>query len=432
MKIELSRHDLPSSEYLKRHRWQVVAMLWLVCFFNYADRQAIFSVFPLLRRELKLSQVQLGLLGSAFAWVYGLSGPLAGILVDRMRRKVAILGGFQFWSIICAASALSRTFGQLLFFRAAEGLGESLYYPASTSLISDYHSPKTRSKALGILVTSVYAGTVGGGFWAGAMAEKYGWRFSFEVLGILGCILGVALIGLLKEVPRGSAEPEIPNLPPKPFRQEISKILRTPTALTLMLVFICANFVALVLLTWMPTYLYGRFHLSLAQAALTATLYPQAGSMCGAFFGGYLADKLSQKTAKGRLITQAIGVLAGVPFVITCGLSTSLPLTIAALICWGFLKGMYDANIFASIYDVVRPAARGTTSGLMNCTGWMIGGGTAPLVIGFLSRFIGLGHSIACSAVAYLVAGALLLLGMKRFLPRDLEASQTPEVLHPI
>ncbi len=265
------------------------------------------------------------------------------------------------------------------------------------------------------------------GFWAGAMAEKYGWRFSFKVLGVLGCILGVALIGLLKEVPRGSAEPDIPNLPPKPFRQEISKILRTPTALTLMLVFICANFVALVLLTWMPAYLYGRFHLSLAQAALTATLYPQAGSMCGAFFGGFLADKLSQKTAKGRLITQAIGVLAGVPFVVICGLSASLSLTIAALICWGFLKGMYDANIFASIYDVVRPAARGTTSGLMNCTGWMIGGGTAPLVVGFLSRYIGLGHSIALSGVAYLIAGALLVLGM-RFLSHDLEALRSPEI----
>lgn len=398
----------------------VVGMLWLICFFNYADRQAIFSVFPLLQHEFNLTQVQLGLLGSAFAWIYGLSGPVAGVVVDRIRRKTAILGGLQFWSIICAASALSRTFGQLLFFRAAEGLGEAIYYPASSSLISDYHGSKTRSRALGVLVTSVYAGTVAGGFWAGAMAERHGWRFSFAVLGALGCVLGLVLIGVLREIPRGSADPAMVDDTARPVRQEILAILRTPTALTLMLVFICANFVAMILLTWMPSYLYGRFHLSLAQAALMATLYPQAGSMCGAFFGGYLADKLCRITARGRMITQAIGVLAGIPFVIICGLSTSLPLTIAALICWGFLKGMYDANIFASVFDVVRPAARGTTSGLMNCTGWMIGGGTAPIVIGVLSRYLGLGHSIALSAVAYLLAGALLLLGMKRFLPADL------------
>ena len=182
----------------KRYSWAVVGMLWLICFFNYADRQAIFSVFPLLQREFSLSQVQLGLLGSAFAWIYGLSGPVAGVVVDRIRRKTAILGGLQFWSIICGASALSRTFGKLLFFRAAEGLGEAVYYPASTSLISDYHGSKTRSKALGILVTSVYAGTVGGGFWAGAMAERHSWRFSFEILGALGCLLGLVLVGVLK------------------------------------------------------------------------------------------------------------------------------------------------------------------------------------------------------------------------------------------
>lgn len=404
----------------KRYSWMVVGMLWLICFFNYADRQAIFSVFPLLQREFSLSRVQLGLLGSAFAWIYGLSGPVAGVAVDRMRRKTAILGGLQFWSIICAACALSRSFGQLLFFRAAEGMGEAIYYPASTSLISDYHGSRTRSRALGILVTSVYAGTVGGGLWAGAMAERHGWRSSFEVLGALGCLLGLVLIGVLREIPRGSADPAMVDGAARPFRQEILVILRTPTALTLMLVFICANFVALVLLSWMPAYLYERFHLTLAQAALTATLYPQAGSMCGAFFGGYLADKLSQKTARGRMITQAIGVFAGVPFVIICGLSTSLRLTIASLICWGFLKGMYDANIFASIFDVVRPAARGTTSGLMNCTGWMIGGGAAPIAVGLLSRHLGLGPSIALSAVAYLVAGALLLFGMTRFLPGDL------------
>src|SRR5690242_14904099 len=111
-----------------RYRWLVVGMLWSICFFNYADRQAIFSVFPLLRREMHLSTVQLGLLGSSFAWIYGLAGPIAGVAVDRFRRKTAILGGLEFWSIICAAAALTTSFGQLLALRMAEGLGEAVYY----------------------------------------------------------------------------------------------------------------------------------------------------------------------------------------------------------------------------------------------------------------------------------------------------------------
>jgi len=115
-----------------RYRWIVVAMLWSICFFNYADRQAVFSVFPLLEREMHLSPVEPGRLGSAFAWVYGLGAPLAGWIADRVRRKTAILGGLHAWSIICMAAALSRNIRHLLLLRAAEGSGETFYYPASS------------------------------------------------------------------------------------------------------------------------------------------------------------------------------------------------------------------------------------------------------------------------------------------------------------
>src|SRR5262249_15414617 len=137
------------------YKWVVVGMLWWISFFNYADRQAIFSVFPLLRHEMTLSKVELGLLGSSFAWVYGLGAPFAGMVIDRVRRKTAILGGLHVWSGICVATAFSRTFGHLLFFRAAEGLGETFYYPASMSMISVFQARPPRSGALGTPQTSV-------------------------------------------------------------------------------------------------------------------------------------------------------------------------------------------------------------------------------------------------------------------------------------
>src|SRR5829696_4466817 len=115
----LSVRDVKST-----YKWSVIAMLWLISFFNYADRQAIFSVFPLIEREMNLTPVQLGVLGSAFAWVYGLAAPLAGMIVDRVKRKTAIIGGLHTWSVICMATALSTNFRHLVFWRAAEGLGE--------------------------------------------------------------------------------------------------------------------------------------------------------------------------------------------------------------------------------------------------------------------------------------------------------------------
>ena len=79
--------------------------------------------------------------------VYALSAPLAGFVVDRMSRRFLIVVGLAFWSLVCAATALARTFNQLLLFRAAEGLGETFYFPASMSLLADYHGPRTRSRA---------------------------------------------------------------------------------------------------------------------------------------------------------------------------------------------------------------------------------------------------------------------------------------------
>src|SRR4026209_756919 len=111
-----------------RYKWAVVLMLWTICFCNYADRQAIFSVFPLLEREMHLTPVQLGLLGSSFAWVYGLGATFAGMIIDRVSRKTASLGGLEAWSLICVATMTSSNFRHLFFWRAAEELGGTFYY----------------------------------------------------------------------------------------------------------------------------------------------------------------------------------------------------------------------------------------------------------------------------------------------------------------
>jgi MFS family permease len=396
-----------------RYKWYVVAMLWWIAFFNYADRQAIASVFPLLEKEFGLTLVERGLLGSAFAWVYGLAAPVAGNIVDRVTRKAAILGGLHIWSIICAATAFSRNFRHLMFFRAAEGLGETFYFPASMSLVSDYHGPRTRSRAIGFHQTSVYMGTIGGGFFAGLIGQHYGWRWSFVVFGGLGILLGIALHKLLIEPRRGASDQIEVTAGHMPLGEFLRLVLASPAALLLMGAFLCANFVALVLLIWMPTYLYDKFHLSLAMSGLAGTLFVQLASMAGSPIGGWMADSLRARTPGGRMLVQAGGLLAGAPFVVLCGLTQSVLWLMVALTLWGFFKGLYDANIFASMFDVVRPEARGTAAGFMNLVGWLGGGGTAPIIIGWIAQRASLGTAIAISAGVYVVGGLLLVIAAR-------------------
>jgi MFS family permease len=408
------------------YRWYVVGMLWSIAFLNYADRQAIFSLFPLLEKEMHLDAVQLGLLGSSFAWVYGLCAPFAGNFVDRIQRKSAVLWGLQVWSVICSLTAVSRNFSHLLFFRAAEGLGETMYFPASMSMVSDYHGRRTRSRAIGIHQTSVYMGTIAGGFFAGLIGQFYGWRLSFVVFGSAGILLGVVLNRFLYEPKRGAADLADAGVETTgelrrhlPLGEFLRVIWGTPSVLLLMAAFMCDNFVGMVLLSWMPKFLYDKFSLSLAMSGLTATIFVQLASMAGSPVGGWMADVMRRTKPGGRMMVQAIGVSCGAPFVVLCGQTTSLPVLMMALTAWGFFKGLYDANIFASVFDVIRPEARGTAVGFMNMIGWLVGAGTAPLVIGILAKRASLSFAISVAAVAYI--GAAVLLSTAAFVtaPRD-------------
>src|SRR5260221_10338605 len=139
------------------YKWWVVLMLWFVCFFNYADRQSITALFPLLQKEFGFDDVQLGWIVPAFAWVYaGFSLP-AGLLVDRVSRKHVILAACIVWSAFTLGTAFCGGFFGVIFFRALTGLGGTFFFPASLSLLGDYHNRKTPARALFLAQSAVFA-----------------------------------------------------------------------------------------------------------------------------------------------------------------------------------------------------------------------------------------------------------------------------------
>lgn len=400
-----------------RYKWLVVAMLWLVCFFNYADRQTIFALFPLIKQQLHLSDLQLGIVGSSFMWVYAVFGPFAGGLCDRFSRRSIILGALIFWSLITAATACTHNYTQLVLCRALGGLGEAFYFPAAMSLMSDYHGAPTRSRAMSLHQSSVYAGSIAGGAVSGLLGQYYGWRSSFIAFGAAGIALGLLLLALLKEPVRGMSEdPEKDAVIPahshdgKNLIAGFREVFQNRMVLLLVLVFIGANFVAVVFLTWMPTFLYQKFHMSLSMAGLNSTVYLQIASILGVLSGGLLADALAKRMKGGRLLAQSFGPLCGVPFLFLTGWTKSVPILLLAMTGFGYFKGIYDANIFAGLYDVVPVARRGVAAGILNSLGWL-GGGFAPVVIAIAATRYGMSTCISATSGIYLSIGLALLCG---------------------
>jgi MFS family permease len=404
------------------YKWQIVGMLWLVCCFNYADRQSIFSVFPKLKEEYGLDAVQLGLIGSAFMWLYAFVAPLAGFIGDRVARKHLILGGCLFWSAVTALTGFCAKFWQFVTVRALTGLGETFYFPASLSLISDYHGRRTRSRALALHQSGVYVGTILGG-WLGAwFAERHGWRTGFYFFGAAGVVLALILFRFLREPARGAADASADQTAPAPVpaaapsvREVLQIILSKPTAWLLMIVFLGANFVATIFLTWTPTFLVEKFDFKLIAAGLSGSVFIHLASAVSAPCGGWMADGLARKFVGGRMMVQAAGLFGGAAFVALVGLTENVATLLLAMTLFGLCKGLYDSNIWASLYDVIEPRARSTVTGVVNAVGWG-GGALGPMFVGIATKYgrhasavANMSEAIACGAVIYVLGGLLLL-----------------------
>lgn len=395
------------------YRWVVVGLLWLVCFCNYADRQSIFSVFSLLKTEFALSDLQLGVVAACFMWMYAIFGPIAGWITDRVSRSWLIVVALSFWSVVTGATALAHSYPMLVALRALGGLGEAFYFPAAMSLIGSYHGASTRSRAMSLHQTSVYAGSIAGGALSAYVAAKSGWRVSFGIFGGAGVLLALVLLALLRDPDVATwSEPYSGPVAPVDEREaglleNLKAVFGNESVVELIAVFMGANFVAVIFLTWLPTFLLRKFHMDLASAGLNGTAYLQVASVVGVLAGGFLADRASRRWRGGRQLVQAIGLLGGVPFLFLTGWSLAMRGVVLGMIGFGLFKGLYDANIFASLYDFVKPERRGFAAGLMNSLGWL-GGGVAPIAVAAAATHFSLGVCLSATSAIYLVLASCL------------------------
>lgn len=357
----------------KYYPWIVVGLLWVVALLNYMDRQILSTMRPTMQVDIVelQSATVFGQLMAIFLWIYGLMSPVSGILADRLNRKWLIVGSLFVWSLVTSLMGFATTYPELMILRGIMGISEAIYIPAGLSLISDFHSDKSRSLAIGIHMTGLYTGQALGGFGA-TLASSYSWHSTFKLFGLIGVLYALILMFFLSEAPARTKSLHEKEKPVNSFKA-IGMLLSNISFWVILFYFAIPSLPGWATKNWLPTLFSDNLHIPMSQAGPLSTVTIAVSSFLGVIFGGLLSDRWIQKNVKGRIYTSAIGLLLTIPAMFLIGYGQHIFHVVGAGLMFGFGFGMFDANNMPILCQFVPSKFRATAYGIMNMLGVMAG-----------------------------------------------------------
>ncbi len=371
---------------------------------NYLDRFLAVAVGPIIKSEFHLRDQDIGTLASAFLLVYTLAAVPAGLLADRVSRARIVAVGLALWSIASAASAFAGGFRGLFASRAAVGVGEASYYPAGTAMLSAYFPLKLRARVMsrwgaGQLLGMALAFALSAAF-VHHFGASVGWRAAFLIAGPPGLVLA-ALMWWTADGPTAPA----PGVPVRSSHETASDQhggpTRTPSSLDRIVAVLHIRTVWLVIVlqalffvvatpsvTFLPIYLRsarGPFQVSAIHAALLSGAMIVVGGTCGVLLGGYLADRLSFRSAGSRVLVAGLGAAIGLPCFAVMLLCRSLPLFVIVGSLAVIALNLQAGPLTAAVQDATPAALRATAVAMTLVCSHLLGDVWSPRVVGVIS-----------------------------------------------
>ncbi|MGO8927667.1 MAG: MFS transporter [Limisphaerales bacterium] len=388
------------------YAWAVVALLWPVVVLNYLDRQMLSTMGLSIKTDIVELQSarNFGWLMAIFLWVYAFCSPVGGAIADRLNRKWLIVASLGVWSSVTLLMGQAVNFHQLFALRAIMGVSEALYMPAALALIADYHRGPTRSLAVGAHLSGVYMGQALGGI-GGWVAQEVSWRAAFAGCGAIGVAYALVLMIFLRDTDRGAPE-EVAS----PSVTGAAAGVNWRGFVILALCFSLPSLSGWAVKNWLPTLLQDRFGMTQAPSGLWATITHAGAAFCGVIFGGWLADRWAQRTARGRTYLSAVGLALLVPGILLIGLAPGFALAISGSLLFGFGFGMFDANNMPILCQLAPARFRATGYGLLNFFGIASGACLTPLLGHLKDSGMALADSFAYCSVPALLAAVLMFL----------------------
>ena len=374
--------DLPNVS--NKHRWAIVGLLFTASLINYLDRAAISFALPLISRDFHLTPETKGLLLSSFFWSYALMQIPIGWCADRLNLLWLYAGAFALWSLAQGLTGLAGSLAVLIGFRILLGVGESIYLPGGTKIVSLLFERKDRGLPSGLFDFGTRTGLVLEGILVPWLLVRYGWRNTFLLLGFAALVWMVPwfLVFPRRMEAANKAVVSRPSRLPSPIRW--STFLNR-NLLGICLGFFCFDYYWYVLVTWLPDYLVTIRHLSIVQAGFYASL---------AFFtfgvaepiGGWVADNLIRRGWDETRVRK--GIVTGAFFMglsLIAAMRTSDTRMAIGLLIGASLVGLSTGNLLAILQSCAPLEKVGIWTGAENFAG-NLAGIIAPLAVGLLIR----------------------------------------------
>jgi len=390
--------------------WRVLFLLFLANLFNFFDRTIPAIIIEPIRMEWHLSDFQLGIIGTAFTLVYAIAGLPLGRMADNGSRRKIMGWGLTVWSGLTAINGLAGSFWTFLLVRMGVGIGEASYAPAANSLIGDLFPAHRRARAMGIFMLGLPLGLLLAFFTIGAMVKAFdSWRAPFFIAAVPGLVLAVFMF-FIREPKRGAAESV--RMSEEKIEKPIRRVLSIPTFGWLVLAGLTFNFATYACNSFMVPMLQRYFLLPLQEAAVATGVIVGVTGLVGLTLGGWVADKLHQRFANGRLLFAAVSMLIAT-------LATGYALHAGRIeigvfvgvfsLGWLFAYNFYTC-VYTAIQDVVEPRLRATAMALFFAGLYLLGGGLGPVVVGLLSDHFA--HSAMALAGAEQMSEAFKAVGL--------------------
>jgi MFS family permease len=414
-----------------RYRNYALGVLFLGYVVNFVDRSILAILLEPIKHDLSLSDSELGLLGGlAFALFYATLGIPIAALADRWSRVKVLAISMIIWSAMTALCGMASNFITLLIARIGVGVGEAGASPPSHSLISDYFPIESRATALSIYALGIPFGSMVGNFVGGWGAEELGWRTTFFLVGIPGILVAFLILATLKEPPRGLSEKRgiKPDGTAPPAMKDVFQFLWTKKSFRH--IGFAAGlhaFVGYGAGTWNAPFLIRSHEMSITEVGSWLAIISGIGAI-GTFAGGFLGDKISDRTGDRRWYLWVCGIstLIMVPFQLTAYLYDELWAVIPSLFVVSILGGMYLGPSFAMTQGLVTLRMRAVASAILLFMLNIIGMGLGPYFVGIASDLLApnfaihsLRYALCMAVLANLWAATHYFLGAKT-LRRDL------------